>query len=194
MQQGPPDRDDPIEDLARRVGGLTINVHVHSASASTTTPHEPAPAGPPTSSAGYPGAAGGTTASGPGVRDQDSEIPPRVLDLARHLRAPRLGGLSPADRVRRAYTLGQISIRRGHSEFVDIERDSFKLRNTCYAVVSARDPAESFYTQSYDTYIQHAKPNGHWVRHLSSRGFASLVEVEAFFWGAGLDGLPRCLA
>ena len=73
------------------------------------------------------------------------------------------------------------------------EREHVHLRNTCYVVVSGLNSEDAFYTTSYATYLNWVRPQGTWVRHLGSHGFSSLVEVEAFCAGAGLQGLPRCL-
>jgi hypothetical protein len=96
--------------------------------------------------------------------------------------------------VRRAYRLGDWAIRKARGEQILLEREPVNLRNTCYAVVSGLNEDEAFYTTNYSTYIRHVKADGGWVRRLGSHGFSSLVEVEAFFAGAGLPGLPRCLA
>ena len=214
MSQGAPEPDRSTAELIEALSRLNINIHIHptaSASASATSfGAEPRPAadsspleqGPPRTSTLTASSSGGLApelgpfgrGTTPASSTRGLEPPGHVLRLAGRLRAPHLSGISPEDRVRRAFRLGDWAIRKARGESVQLVREYVNLRNTCYAVVSGLDEGESFYTTSYTTYIRHVKPDGAWVRHLGSHGFSSLVEVEAFFAGAGLQGLPRCLA
>ena len=209
------DLEGTTDEIVELLRGLNINIHIHpTASASISSPAtepgdratgylrasgpssqadrpssssspsgglEPRP-GPERSSASLPAPAG------------SSDPPAHVLRLAGRLRAHHLSGISPEARIRRAYRLGDWAIRKARGEPARYEREHVNLRNTCYVVVSGLNFEDAFYTTSYNTYVNLVCPQGTWVQHFGSHGFSSLVEVEAFFAGAGLQGLPRCLA
>mgnify|MGYP001820771650 CR=1 FL=1 len=125
---------------------------------------------------------------------------PPPLHLLRRGRLSTVGEWTPARRVERAFELGRADGQVALDSGWQSARDNFPVRSTVYYVI-LYDPVGEWprYTRSLRSFYLAVKdcPQGRepgraspWRRGVVSRGFASIVEAEAYLEGASCR-LPR---
>ena len=190
-----------LRELATLFSNLTINVTVASGTPGSATVtsvsagNQPGSAPPISSSS----ASAGSSARGPPVSDWASQVvedepPAHVRALACRLRS-HLGEASPADRIRTAYLRGREGAEKVRGERRYLSPGARGERKVCYVVLRCSAEDDPFFTQNVQLYLSKVKsgPAATWDPDSVSFGFSSLVEAEAFCYGAGLGGLPRRL-
>ena len=187
-------------NIAIRVTGREIRVDVCDPQAVDTNigaflrlPEAPGPA--PSSSPPRP-------TRGPGIPppvDRATQAPPECAHLARRLQT--LDGLSPTQRLWRAYDLGRSDrqavqdLEAGRRAFTASTPPAARSRPGAYCVLhepGTSTDSRAWWTRSQATYFAAVAPaGGDFLADGISRGFPTQAEAEAYFRGAGGDGLPH---
>jgi hypothetical protein len=174
-------------------GNRVINVHLSETSSSVRPPATTASPTPTSTSEGHqPRSPTISTCSPPGSRyvlnSDEPELPEKVAALA-HKLFPG-SGLSPLQRIRRAWTLGLAAGRfLDGRQATQAKAQPISLRNNVYIILRAPGCETPCWTRRFSTFQKIA---GQPLDPATCcHGFPSQAEAAAFAIGAGFPGLPQ---
>ena len=129
----------------------------------------------------------------PERRELEAAVGEPPLHLLRRARLTTRGDWTPERRIERAFTFGQRDSVAALEGCYQEARDDFPISSSVYVILY--DPTGEWprYTRSLSSFYQATKitqpgERAHrgspWRRGIISRGFASIVEAEAYLFGA----------